>query len=111
MSAADSTGEERADNHARKVTGPEKRVAVAVQLARRKLDALEQDWAKQRHIRLTALRERLHAAEQLATTDASRAAAMYRAIINLHGNDGWAEEIVHVARERLATLKLPSNEP
>jgi hypothetical protein len=60
---------------------------------------------RQRQSELASLNERLSVAEKLAPTDASRAAAIYQAIIDLHQSDKWAESVVARARSRLAELK------
>ena len=81
------------------------RTADVVQLARRRIDTMRLELNRQRQRELTALNERLGAAEKLATTDASRATAIYQAIIDLHQSDKWAESVVARARSRMAELK------
>jgi hypothetical protein len=63
------------------------------------------DLNRQRERELASLNERLDAAEKLATKDVARAAAIYRAIIDLHQGDTWAASVVATARSRMAELK------
>jgi hypothetical protein len=81
------------------------RTADVVQLARRRIETMRAELNRQRERELASLNERLGAAEKLATTDAARAAAIYRAIIDLHQGDAWAELVVAKARSRMAELK------
>jgi hypothetical protein len=76
-----------------------------VQLAKRRIEALQTTIAKERDVQLADLRERIQAARDLAGSDPEHAAAMYRAIIDLHANDAWAAEVVQEARGHLAKLK------
>jgi hypothetical protein len=41
----------------------------------------------------------------LADSDPQRAAAMYRAIVDLHSHDEWAAEVVQEASRQLARLQ------
>jgi ribosomal protein S6 len=107
----DGSNSPEIDNNGQTVTNPDPRVVTIVQLAERKLDALQHDLANQREAELAALQERLDAAQRLATTDAPRATAIYRAIIDLHLNDTWAGHIVKEAQKRLTELKPKSHEP
>jgi hypothetical protein len=84
---------------------PDKQAAVVVQLANRRLESLRIDMEKQRKQQLQALRDRLQVADELSKTDPQRGAAMYRAIVHLHGNDGALAEPVQTARRRLAELE------
>jgi serine/threonine-protein kinase len=89
-------------------TSPDKKTdksSAIVRLAERRLADLRSDLAKMHERELTALRERLDAADQLAKTDFTQAAAMYQAIIDLHEADSWAKEVVVQARTRLTDLK------
>jgi hypothetical protein len=78
--------------------------AAVVQLAHRKLAALKAQIAEQRDRELASMTERLTAAKNLAETDPQQAAAMYRAIIDLHADDVWAAAVVDEARRQLAEL-------
>ena len=49
--------------------------------------------------------QRLEVAEKLSKSDSQRAMAMYQAIIDLYGNEKWAESAVGNARSRLAELR------
>jgi len=79
------------------------RTTEVVQLARHRIDTLREEIAKQHERLLLDLAERLQAAEGMAKTDPARAATMYRAIIDLHQADSWAEPLVAKAREKLKT--------
>jgi eukaryotic-like serine/threonine-protein kinase len=81
------------------------RTSDVVQLARRRIGTLRSDLARDRKRQLADLTERLDVAEKLAKTDSVRAAAMYRAIIDLHQGEPWADAVVANARRRLAELK------
>ncbi|HEX4414427.1 MAG TPA: serine/threonine-protein kinase [Lacipirellulaceae bacterium] len=81
------------------------RTANVVLLAKRRIQGLRADLAKQREEQLTALGERLAAAESLVTTNPERAAAIFRAIVNLHGDDAWADAVVRKARDGLVKLQ------
>ena len=80
------------------------RVSIVVKLAERRLTALKAELSKQRDAQLATLDERLKTARKLSSNNPQRAATMYRAIINLHQDDAWAERIVAEARRRLARL-------
>jgi hypothetical protein len=79
-------------------------VDAIVELARERLTKLREEVAKLEKSKSAALAERLVAAEQLAKTEPQQAAAMYRAIIDIHGGDAWAKNIVETARARLEEL-------
>jgi eukaryotic-like serine/threonine-protein kinase len=105
---ATSAGESTTGLHKkidRKTREEADRTANVVQLAQRKLATLRADLAEQRRQLLTTLGERLDAAGQLTKTNRQQAAAVYRAIINLHQDDSWATGIVEQARNRLAELE------
>jgi serine/threonine-protein kinase len=80
------------------------RTTEIVEQARRRIKTLRADLARERERQLAALAERLVAADKVAKKDATRAAGIYRAIIDLYGKDAWAAEIVSQARSRLAEL-------
>jgi hypothetical protein len=81
------------------------RMKIVVQLAKRRIAALQTTITKRRDVQLADLRERVQAARDLADSDPERAAAMYRAIIDLHANDAWATEVVQEARSQLEKLE------
>jgi serine/threonine-protein kinase len=85
--------------------GGDGRVALVVQLARRRIDELHKELLQQRKEILATLGERLNVAEQMSGSDPQQAAAMYRAIIDLYQNEPWAEKVVAVARGRLEELE------
>lgn len=85
--------------------GASDRTADVVQLAKRRIETLRADLARQRKQQLAALDERLAAAERLSTTNPLQAAAMYQAILSLHRSDAWAAKVVDAARSRLAELE------
>jgi serine/threonine-protein kinase len=81
------------------------RAADVVLLAERRMKTLRADLEHLREKDLAMLNERLAVAEKLEKTEADRAAGIYKAIIDLHHDDPWAEAIVTKARTRLAELK------
>jgi serine/threonine-protein kinase len=81
------------------------RTADVVQLAKRRVEKLRPDVARQNEQLLRTLEERLAAAEELMSTDPTRAAAIYQAIVTLHQDDTWAAPVVEQAREKLARAK------
>jgi eukaryotic-like serine/threonine-protein kinase len=83
----------------------EQRVRIAVELAKRRLATLQAAAAKQQDVQLADLQKRLVAAKHLAASDPQRAAAMYRAIINLHAGHRWADAVLDEARSQLAELE------
>jgi serine/threonine-protein kinase len=95
----------RSQPEVRKAWDDHVRTAAIVQLAKRRLAALESDLARQRKRHVALLEERLETAKRVTTSEPQRAAGMYRAIIDLHGSDAWADEIVEEARSRLAELE------
>jgi hypothetical protein len=86
--------------------GVRRRQAICVELAKRQATALSAELTEQIERRLVDLRERLASAERLSSSDPSRAAAMYGAIIELHQDDAWAEAVVGEARRRQAALDV-----
>jgi hypothetical protein len=81
------------------------RTADVVQLAERRMKTLRADLERLREKDLAMLSERLAVAEKLEKTEADRAAGIYKAIIDLHHDDAWAEAVVAKARNRMAELK------
>lgn len=86
------------------------RQALCVELAQRRLATLRTEWAEQIERQLAAIRERLDAAEHLSASDPQQAARMYRAIIDLHNEDAWAEAAVAEAHRNLKELDERLNE-
>ncbi|MEX2316100.1 MAG: protein kinase [Pirellulales bacterium] len=78
------------------------RMSLCVELAQLELATLRQELVQQTKRQLSALQERLDAADRLRETDGARAIQMYRAIVDLHHNHAWANEIVAAARRRIA---------
>jgi hypothetical protein len=82
-----------------------RRTANVVLLAKRRIQSLRTDLAKQHEQQLAALNERLTAAGQLTADNPERAAAIFRAIVSLHADDAWAAQIVQKARDGLGKLQ------
>ena len=78
---------------------------LCVQLAERRCAALRETLEVQIDQQLSSLRERLEAAQQVEKSDSSRAAAMYRAIVNLHQDHAWAAAVVAESRRRLDAIQ------
>ncbi len=80
-------------------------------LARRRLAQLRAELENEKYTveQLTALRERLDAADALRPRDPERARAMYRAVVELYGDKSWAAEATRRAREALT--EKPSRKP
>ena len=98
-SEEDATG---ATTAAESVQDAAARTSAIVQLAQRRIAALQADLVAQRERNLVVLRERLDTAKQLSATEPQQATAMYRAIVDLHEHDDWAKEVVNEARGQLA---------
>ncbi|QDU58485.1 serine/threonine-protein kinase [Aeoliella mucimassa] len=77
------------------------RVAACVELARRQRALLEQRLAAQHEDDLATLASRLDHAESLYESDPAQATAICTAVVELYGNDPWAEPMVRRARELL----------
>jgi serine/threonine-protein kinase len=73
-------------------------------LAQRQLAKLQTAAKEQAVDQLPALTERLAAARRLESTAPKQAATMYRALVNLGGDQAWAAGVVGEARGRLAAL-------
>lgn len=80
------------------------RTAAVVRQARRRIKSLTSEVEKQHDQQLASLRDRLAVAEQLKSAKPEQAAAMCRAILNLHENDQWAAAAVVKARSMLAEM-------
>jgi serine/threonine-protein kinase len=87
--ASDSTNERR---------------ALCVQLAKRQLALLREDFDKLTARQLAAIRERLATADSLASEHPSQARDMYEAILRLYGDRAWAAAVVAEARQKLDSL-------
>ena len=74
-----------------------------VVLAKRRLAQLREESRKKAGEQLELLQNRLAAADALRPSDAKRAEAMYRAVIELYGDKPWAADAVGRAREALKT--------
>jgi serine/threonine-protein kinase len=86
------------------------RVSVVVRLAQRRLAKLQVDIAKERDAQLVEIRERIETASRLVDSAPLRAAAMFRAIIDLYEHDAWAADAVGEARKRLEKLEMTNDE-
>jgi serine/threonine-protein kinase len=73
-------------------------------LAERHLDKLRKLLERQAGEQFPKLQERLRTAIGLETADRAKAARMYEALINLYGDEPWAEAVVKEARTRLGQL-------
>jgi hypothetical protein len=82
-----------------------RRQSDCIELAQRRLAALREERAEEIKIQLSSLHERLDTARRLSESDAARAKAMYRAIIDLHDQDDWAKDVVADARRRMDELR------
>lgn len=78
--------------------------ADVVRLARLRIESLTSDLNAQHEQQLASLNERLGVAEQLKSTQPEKAAAICRAVVNLHGTDTWAAAAVSRARNLLAAM-------
>jgi eukaryotic-like serine/threonine-protein kinase len=74
-------------------------------LARRRLAQLQEETKKRATERLQLFEERLKAADELCKKDPERAAAMYRAIIELYSQKPWATAAVRHARDALKRMR------
>ena len=70
------------------------------------IDALLPRWDAQ----LAEIRERLETASRLVASDSQKAAAMFRAIIDLYEHEMWAADAVAQARERLERMEMTNDE-
>jgi serine/threonine-protein kinase len=73
-------------------------------LAERELAKLQKAIDAKAKEQLPMLRDRLSAAERLQAESPDEAAAMYRALIDLYGEQPWAAELIAEARERLKSV-------
>jgi serine/threonine protein kinase len=70
-------------------------------LAKRRIEQLRGDAGKQTAEQIALLRSRLDAADALRETQPLRAAAIYRAVVQLYADKPWAAEVVARARKAL----------
>jgi len=82
----------------------DERRALCVQLAKRQLALLREDFDKLTARQLAAIRERLATADSLASEHPSQARDMYEAILRLYGDRAWAAAVVAEARQKLDSL-------
>jgi eukaryotic-like serine/threonine-protein kinase len=80
----------------------EERRLMCVQLAERQLVQLREDVAKLTERQLSAIQERLRAADRLAETHPAEARQIYQAIVDLYEPQPWAKDVVAEARKKLA---------
>ncbi len=85
-------------------TDQQAKVEAIVSLAKDRLSDLQPRLKKRHAQELTAMRERLTVADKLAASEPENAAKMYRAIVNIYGNQDWAKELVAQAQARLESL-------
>jgi serine/threonine protein kinase len=87
--------------------------AQCLTLARRQLDKLRQEAAKNAAGQIELLNSRLDAADKLRAEDPARAAAMYRAAIELYADKPWAAAAIRRARDALKDSHEmpPASEP
>jgi serine/threonine-protein kinase len=76
-------------------------VEVCVELARRRLEKLEQDFEEINAEQEQVLRRRLDEAANLDSKDPVRAEGIRRGIVKLYQNQRWAKEIVEEAKQLL----------
>jgi hypothetical protein len=81
------------------------RIGTIVELAKRRIVTLQKDIAQEREVQLADIRERLGVAVQLIERDPPKAAAMFRAIIDLYEGESWAAEVVAEARGQLERIE------
>ena len=106
MAAPDDVG----GNGARAQRSDEsERRAACVRLARHQIERLRDDLAIQTARQLASLRRRLAAAGQIAADQPERAAAMCRALVDLHQDHAWADQVVAEARRRLDEFAAMKN--
>jgi serine/threonine protein kinase len=79
-------------------------------LASRRLDQLKQAVKKDAQEQLEFIGQRLDEADAIGKADPQRAAAMYRAVIELYANKIWAAEAVERAQNALNKNEQPEKE-
>ena len=73
-------------------------------IAERELAKLRVQIEKRAAEQLPAIRERARTARELEAASPEKAAAMYRALIDLYGEEAWAKPVIDEAQTRLKTL-------
>ena len=86
-------------NHRADISGP---TGNCLELARRKLNQLQEQLDRRKAQQLDLLRDRLDHAQRIGPTDPDRARSIYRAVIELYQDKPWAAQPVGRAREKLA---------
>ncbi len=76
-------------------------------LIRRQIEISAERIDEQAATQLPALHERLAAAAKLLETDSASARKMYQAILDLYGNQSWAQEVVFEAQRALDETNAP----
>ena len=77
---------------------------VCLQMARRQLTALDAQLSQHAALDADVVRERLLQAARQASTDPAAARRIYRATVDLYGDQPWAADLVEQARRELAEL-------
>ncbi len=78
-----------------------------VELAARRLASLREQVEEQAAPHLAMIEQRLAKAEKLAAEEPARAAAMYRAVIEMYADRPWAADAVAKARKALHDMPSP----
>jgi hypothetical protein len=86
-------------NHRADISGP---TGQCLELARRRLEQLEELVRRSTADHLAMVEDRLDRAERLRQTDPQRARAMWQAVVELYAEKPWAADAVRRARESLA---------
>jgi serine/threonine-protein kinase len=73
-------------------------------LAERELTKLQVQIEKRATTQLPAIRERAQAAHRLEDSSPEKAAAMYRALIELYGDESWAKPVIDQVKVQLEAL-------
>ncbi len=72
-----------------------------IQLARRRIEELRKQSDRQHKEMLTAVKNSLDSADELAKSEPQRAAKIRRAVIKLYAGKAWADEAVQRAQAAL----------
>jgi hypothetical protein len=80
-------------------------IGRCVALARQRLSELRKQFESQTQEQLATVEQRLDRADELRKTAPQRAAAIYRAVIELYGGKNWAKSVVSRARSALEKTK------
>jgi hypothetical protein len=79
-------------------------------LVKKQLEEIDKDLIAQHELYAEFARQRLDQAKESSATDPHRARQMFQAIIDLFGDDAWANEIVKQAKHELARQRIPVSE-